>query len=202
MSSIENLASLFMKFPGIGTRQAKRFVYFLLNQDPRFLDKLAREIAELRSTIHQCPSCFRFHPDNTQGFVCSLCNEADPQTILVIEKDTDLETIHKSGSYKGMYFVLGGTIPVVDQTHSSRIRINELLKKIEQSAPQGLSEIILALSANPEGDHTRDYIIQALAPLANNHHIAITALGRGLSTGSELEYSDGETLKHAFKNRG
>ena len=131
-----------------------------------------------------------------------MCGDADPQTLLVVEKDTDLETIHKSGSYKGMYFVLGGTIPVIEHAHSSRIRFNELLKKIEQSAPQGLSEIIFALSANPEGDHTRDYLIQALMPLTQSHGINITALGRGLSTGSELEYSDGETLKHAFKNRG
>jgi recombination protein RecR len=203
MSSIDNLANLFMKFPGIGTRQAKRFVYFLLAQDPHFVETLAYEISELKKNIAQCSACFRFFPRTGTGTLCSVCvDDADSATLMVVEKDTDFESVHRSGSYAGRYFILGGTIPVLERDPASKIRIHELLARIESSAVEGLSEIILALSANPEGDFTRDYILKALTPIAEQLGITITTLGRGLSTGTELEYSDAVTLRHALKNRG
>ena len=203
MSSIDSLAQLFMKFPGIGTRQSKRFVYFLLSQNPQYLDALAREIAELKKNIAQCTSCFRYYPQRGVSLLCSVCVEdADVATLLVVEKDTDFDSVRRSGSYAGRYFILGGSIPVLEKDPASKIRIHELLARVENSATDGLSEIILALSANPEGDFTRDYIVRALSPLAGRHGITITTLGRGLSTGTELEYSDGDTLRHALKNRG
>lgn len=203
MSNIDTLAEAFMKFPGIGTRQAKRFVYFLLAQDPRYVYMLAREITELKKTITQCSACFRFYPRSGAGTLCKVCVEdADTATIMVVEKDTDFDSVRRSGSYAGRYFILGGTIPVLEKDPASKIRIHELLARVEGSAGDGLTEIILALSANPEGDFTRDYIARALSPLALRLGITITTLGRGLSTGTELEYSDGDTLRHALKNRG
>ncbi|HAS84635.1 MAG TPA: recombination protein RecR [Candidatus Yonathbacteria bacterium] len=210
MSNIDTLAQLFMKFPGIGTRQAKRFVYFLLAQNPSFVDTLAKEISELQKNITQCTSCFRFYPrvgesaDSRLGRgLCSVCvDDADSATLMVVEKDTDFDSVRRSGSYAGRYFILGGTIPVLEKDPASKIRIRELLERIEGSATDGLTEIILALSVNPEGDFTRDYVSKALTPLAGQLGITITTLGRGLSTGTELEYSDGDTLRHALKNRG
>lgn len=203
MSNIDTLAQAFMKFPGIGTRQAKRFVYFLLSQDPYYLDKLAQEISELKKNITQCTSCFRYYPRNGGGTICKVCvDDADSATLMVVEKDTDFESMHRSGSYAGRYFIIGGTIPTLERDPASKIRIHELLTRVEQGAHDGLSEIILALSANPEGDFTRDYILKTLTPFAKKFNITITTLGRGLSTGTELEYSDGDTLRHALKNRG
>ena len=202
MSSIDNLANLFMKFPGIGTRQAKRFVYFLLAQDPHFVETLAYEISELKKSIAQCTGCFRFFPKTGTSPMCDVClGDVDPSVLLVVEKDTDFETVRRSQSYGGKYFILGGTIPVLERDPASRIRIRELVSRIEQGAPEGLHEIILALSANPEGDFTREYIARALEPLTTKLGIAVTTLGRGLSTGTELEYSDADTLRHALKNR-
>ncbi len=203
MSSIDNLATLFMKFPGIGTRQAKRFVYFLLAQDPHFVETLAYEISELKKNITQCSSCFRFYPSMGGGHVCDICmSDTDSAVLLVVEKDMDFESMRRSGGYAGKYFIMGGTIPVLEQDPASRIRIRELLTRIEQGAPEGLSEVILAFSANPEGDFTREYVIKTIEPVLLQLGITITTLGRGLSTGTELEYSDADTLKHALKNRG
>lgn len=203
MSTIDNLAHLFMKFPGIGTRQAKRFVYFLLAQDPRFVADLAREIADLQKSIVQCSSCFRFYPRGGAGTECDVCvGDTDHATLLVVEKDTDFENIRRTGSYAGHYFILGGTIPLLAQNPVSKIRIHELATRIERGVVEGLSEIILALSATPDGDMTREYVIKTLEPITQKHGITITSLGRGISTGTELEYSDGDTLRHALKNRG
>lgn len=203
MSTIDNLANLFMKFPGIGTRQAKRFVYFLLAQDPHFLEGLIREVSDLKKTTAQCSWCFRFYPRKDEKSICMVCSsDRDPGTLLVIEKDSDMENMERSGGHQGKYFVLGGTIPVLERDPASKIRIRELLTRIEYATKEGLTEIILALSANVEGDFTRDYVAKTLEPLTEKHGIKITTLGRGLSTGTELEYSDSETLRHALKNRG
>ena len=203
MSSIDTLAQLFMKFPGIGTRQAKRFVYFLLAQDPRFVDTLAHEIAELKKTIAQCSECFRFYPRAGTGTLCDVCaGDTDNTTLLIVEKDTDFESVRRSGSYVGKYFILGGTIPILERDLASKIRIRELLARITNGATEGLSEVILALSANPEGDFTREYVARTLEPIAQKLGVTVTTLGRGISTGTELEYSDSDTLRHALKNRG
>lgn len=192
-----------MKFPGIGTRQAKRFVYFLLAQDPRFLENLVREIGDLKNNIVQCSLCFRFYPHKNNVLTCDVCtSDADPSVLLVIEKDSDMENMRRSGGHAGRYFVLGGTIPVLERDPASKIRIRDLLTRIEHGTKEGLSEVILALSANVEGDFTRDYVAKTLEPLVQKHGMKITTLGRGLSTGTELEYSDSDTLRHALKNRG
>lgn len=202
MSTIDSLAQAFMKFPGIGTRQAKRFVYFLLSQDPRYVERLAEEIAELKKTITQCADCYRYYPHTGPGALCAVCaGDTDNSTLLVVEKDTDFESVRRSGGYQGKYFVLGGTIPTLEHDPASKIRIRELTARVERGIADGLSEIILALSANPDGDATRNYVAKILEPITKKNNIKITALGRGLSTGTELEYSDSDTLRSALKNR-
>ena len=202
MSTIDSLAQAFMKFPGIGTRQAKRFVYFLLAQDPQYLENLALDISELKKTIAQCSECYRFYPQTLNGTLCTQClGDGDDTILLVVEKDTDFESVRRSGSYSGRYFVLGGTIPVLEKDPASKIRIRELMKRVEDGATNGLSEVVLALSANPEGDATRAYVSKMLDALSKKYGIAITSLGRGLSTGTELEYSDSDTLRNALRNR-
>ncbi len=137
------------------------------------------------------------------GSVCDICiGDTDSAVLLVVEKDMDFESVRRSGAYAGKYFILGGTIPVLERDPASKIRIRELLARIEQGASEGLTEVILALSANPEGDFTREYVIKTLEPVLKQLGISITTFGRGLSTGTELEYSDAETLRHALKNRG
>ena len=204
MPHIDNLSTLFMKFPGIGTRQAKRFVYFLLAQNPHFVEQLAYEISILQKSITRCELCFRFYSNkgNQGNNICDICiSDTNNMTLLVVEKDTDFESVKRSGNYEGKYFILGGTIPVLTADPSSKIRINELIARIEKGVPEGLKEVILALSSNPESDFTREYIIKTIAPVTEELGIVITSLGRGLSTGTELEYSDRDTLHHALKNR-
>ena len=89
----------------------------------------------------------------------------------------------------------------MEKNTNSRVRINELLEKIKRDAKNGLVEIILAFSLSPQGDHTDFYIRSQIKDLADSLNIKISSLGRGLSTGTELEYSDNDTLKNALKNR-
>jgi recombination protein RecR len=203
MNPIDRLAELFSHFPGIGERQAKRFVYFLLLQDQGYLNSLAQTLTEIKKSIGQCSQCYRYFQINGK-VICNECAEIkrDDSLLLVVEKDADLESIKKSGSYNGRYFVLGGLVPIVEKSTPRRVRINELKTRIQKDKDSGvLKEVILAFSLSPQGDHTDTYVRESLNSLFENTGIELSSLGRGLSTGTELEYSDRDTM-NALKNRG
>ena len=202
MDSSKKLTEYFTKFPGIGPRQARRFVYFLLSQKEEFLNELLSSIKKLKTSVSQCTSCFRFFEGNSP--LCDICGgkNTDTSIIMVVEKDIDFENIKKSGVYHGRYFILGGLLPILEKNPTDKIRIRELVKEVgKQITSKKLKEIVIALSANLEGDNTFQYIQKTLEPIKEKHKIKISSLGRGLSTGLELEYSDSETLGNALKNR-
>lgn len=202
-NSIERLVERFRQFPGIGPRQARRFVYFLLTRNREYLEELSELITNIKHEVHICPSCMRFFA-NSKSPTCSICVDynRDSSLLLVTEKDVDLDNMEKSGAYHGFYFVLGGTIPILEKSPESRVRLKELLVKVaENSEKQNLKEIILAFSVNAEGEHTISTLREALEPLRQKYSFKITTLGRGLSVGSELEYADKETLDSALTGR-
>jgi len=200
---IEKLSRYFKEFPGIGERQAKRFVYFLLHKNPNYVKELGDNILDLKNTIHQCPSCFLFFPSKKDE-LCETCSnpKTDMTSLLIIEKDADYENIKRSKNYSGMYFILGGLAPIVTKETPTFLRLKELLNSIELRAKNdNLKEVIIALSLNPQGEHTDMYLREKISTLVDKYKFKIVSLGRGLSTGTELEYSDGETIKNALKNR-
>lgn len=211
MSPIDKLTEYFMNFPGIGPRQAKRFVYHLLTRDQNNLDDISNQIKSLKQQIKVCSKCFRFFvKSNTADANCSICSntERSTDTLLIVPRDNDLEVIEKSKSFDGLYFVLGGTVPILEKNPEFRVRIKDLKKRIEEeikksnSNPEhSLKEIILAANYNPEGENTMEYIEEELKKLLESTSIKITHLGRGFSTGTEIEYSDATTIKNALKNR-
>src|SRR3989338_1442690 len=158
MDTLHELTEIFRAFPGVGPRQAKRFVHHLLQrgEDAEALSALA---ARLRKSVVRCELCRRFFTKEGSFKKCRACRDEgrDKATLLIVAR-------------------------------------------AENAAKEGLKEIVLALSANPEGEHTAETAARILAPLAKEHNIKISTLGRGLSTGTELEYADAETLKSAFKN--
>ncbi|MFA7216854.1 MAG: toprim domain-containing protein [Candidatus Paceibacterota bacterium] len=204
MNSTDRLIELFKQFPGIGPRQAKRFVYFLLTRPNGYSEDLAKLINEVKSNVVICNSCFRFFTKNgVRKMACSICENEnrDKKTLMLISHDINFENIERTGSYKGYYFILGGTVPILEKNPEQKIRQKELFEIIEKRAKEGLSEIIIAMNYNPEGEHTLFYLKSILEDLANERNITLSTLGRGLSTGTELEYSDGDTIKNALKNR-
>jgi len=202
MDTIDKLTEAFKEFPGIGERQARRFVYFLMSRSGEYSGNLVKLISEIKKEVAQCRECFRFYILNKgTNFVCEICSNptTDSETLMIVEKDSDLESVRKSRVYNGKYFVLGGLVPVVEKNTKSYVRVNELTDRIRKSTQ--VTEIILAFSLSPVGDHTDFYIRNQIKEISERHNIKISSLGRGLSTGTELEYSDNETLKNALKNR-
>ena len=197
MDKIEELAQALARLPGIGPRQGKRFVYYLLATPAAERTKLAELIVSLGASVHQCPECLRFF-NGASTTLCNYCSDKtrDDTQLMLVEKDQDLAAVERAGTYRGRYFVLGGVLTL---SGKGVIREKELARAVAARAKKGLKEIVLALSATSEGEHTADRIRELLAPYRD--HIKISTLGRGLATGSELEYSDAETLRAAFSNR-
>ncbi len=201
MNPIERLTEIFSHFPGIGPRQAKRFVYYLLSRDQSTLNMLVENIGRLKQDIAQCSECRRFYPTSSGQASRTLCPTcADPNRdrslLMIVPRDADFEAVEKSGSYKGYYFILGGSLPILEKEPAKRIRLADL-KRVIESRWSDLREIILAMNANAEGENTADFIKE----MYQGQSLTFSTLGRGLSTGAELEYADPETLKNALLHR-
>jgi len=201
MTPSEKLIQLFGKFPGIGPRQARRFVFFLLSAPPGLRSDLVEAIKDLGGSVAQCASCNRYF--SGRGSICSICGDPDRDhgTLMLVERDVDLESVERSGTYKGLYFVLGGTIPLLAEHPPPHVRITALDARLK-NLKDDLSEVILAFSATADGDATTRFITEHLKSLKLPERTTLSILGRGLSTGSELEYADPETIRSALKGRG
>ncbi len=203
MTSLEKLIRHFEHFPGIGSRQAKRFAFHLLTLNQNEVAELAELIKTIRTNVVECPSCCRFHSMYNNNPICSICSsgERDHSKLTVVERDTDIDAIERGGVYDGLYFVLGGMVPLLDTQDIKKLRGGALKQIVTTRSKEGLKEIILGFSVNPDGENTARYIEMLLKESLVGHDIKISHLGRGLSTGSELEYADPETIKNSFKNR-
>lgn len=198
MDTIERLSALFQKFPGIGPRQAQRFVQYLLRTSPAIRREIMEGIRELGTEVAQCPLCQRFHSDR-KG-LCSICSssERDATLLAIVASDADVAALERSHTFRGRYFVLGGLLSLASDRMTG-LRVKELTDSMPKRISDGLTEVILAFPANPEGDSTA---IRVKEELQERYlELTISTLGRGLSTGSELEYADPETLRSALDNR-
>ena len=220
MNSIEKLIQIFSQFPGIGPRQARRFVYYLLTRANGTLDELSENIKDLKNDVVMCADCHRFfelqhkNKDYNDGHCkCKICidQSRDHSILMIVQRDVDLESVEKNGGFNGIYFVLGGSVPIMEKEPEKRIRIKELKIFIDKKIKDGLKETILGVNWNPEGENTADYVRKQIEPLLKNtqstsaklrrDEVKISHLGKGLSMGTELEYADSDTLKNALRNR-
>jgi recombination protein RecR len=198
MNSIDKLSEIFSKFPGIGPRQAKRFVYFLLTRNSDYTSELIRAVESLKREISQCDTCLRYYAKNGGNTkTCSVCSDEsrDATLLMLVPRDIDMESVEKSKGYNGHYFVLGGVVPILEKEPEKKIRIKNLESRIKKDS--NIKEVILAMNANLEGENTAEFIKSYF----KDSNLVFSTLGRGLSTGAELEYADPETLKSALIHR-
>lgn len=203
---IQNLITQFTKLPGIGPRQAARFVFYLL-RNPEEISELATNLKYLDEKVKLCANCFlpaeiiALLPPQAGGgqLLCRICanHHRDKNLICIVEKETDAVNLEKTRQFTGHYFVLGGFINPLEKESLAHQRLAVLKQKI-----QGECEVILALTPRREGDFTSLYIEEQLkSSLKQGLHIKITRLGRGLSSGAEVEYADEDTLRNALEGR-
>ncbi|MBU4299299.1 recombination mediator RecR [Patescibacteria group bacterium] len=193
--SIQKLIDLFSKFPTVGPRTAARFVFYLMGKSQEEIEELTKSILELKEKVKICPFCFNSFEGESK--LCPICsNPSRDKTLLcIVEKEIDLEAIEKIKKYRGLYFILGGTVSTFKKGDIEKLRIKELVKRIKERAE--VQEIIIAVNPTAEGKATALYLERALKPFNKK----ITRLGRGLPVGGELEYADEETLSSAIEGR-
>lgn len=193
---ITELTNLLAELPGLGPRQARRVVQFLLSKSDAYRNSLATKITLIGSTMKSCELCFRYSGlENGRCFICADA-ERNPEILMVVEHDVDIDAIESAHAYSGLYFVLGGLLSMTKQKRPAPVRKKELIERARSSE---IREIIFALSTTPEGDYTANELMDALKSEAPQ--VTVTLLGRGLSAGAEIEYADSETLRNALKNR-
>jgi len=192
--SIQKLIDLFSKFPTVGPRTAARFVFYLIKMPEDKFNELMTSIKSIKTTTRLCPSCFNPFEASGENNLCPICsnNARDKSLLCVVEKEADLNSIENTKKYKGLYFVLGGTVNL--RKDKKDIRIEELKEKIRGSDFQ---EIIIATNPTPEGESTSLFLERELKDFG----IKTTRLGRGLPVGGELEYADPDTLESALETR-
>lgn len=192
-ASIKILIDHFSKLPGIGQRAATRLVFYLLNQSPQELEDFASALKNLKSQTKTCQNCFNL----SSGILCSICadKKRNSSFICVVEDILDIIPFERTSQFTGLYHVLGGLITPTEGLTPDKLRIKELLARVKKYGTQ--AEVILAFNPTVEGDATSLYLERLLKPLG----VKVTRLARGLSAGSDLEYTDEATLINALKNR-
>ncbi|MFA5659016.1 MAG: recombination mediator RecR [Oscillospiraceae bacterium] len=185
------LAEQFAKLPGIGMKTAQRLAYFVMSMTDEEAQKFSDAILHAHKTIHSCKICQNL----TDLEICPICDDLrrDQSIICVVEGPKDVSAIERTNEYKGVYHVLHGLISPMDGVTPDKIRIKELLSRINDS----VSEIIMATNPTVEGEATAMYISRLLKPMG----IKVTRLAFGLPVGGILEYADEITLFRAIENR-
>ena len=192
-SAIEKLISDISKLPGLGRRSAQRIALYLLKNKDRSLLPLIQTLESSHKLISECSACGNVDMTNP----CNICSSAnrDQKSICIIEDVSDLWTFERTGFYRGLYHVLGGSLSAINGIGMEELTITKLVKRIEQNE---ITEVILALSTTMEGQTTTHVLADKLESFKN---LTVTRLAQGIPIGGEVHYLDENTLNTAFQSR-
>ncbi|MBI4272920.1 recombination protein RecR [Candidatus Uhrbacteria bacterium] len=193
-STIQQLVDSFAKFPGIGEKSAQRFVFYLLRQPSQELIRFAKLIMNLPDAITVCRVCCNYSEKNPCAYCVSSSREQS--MICVVAYSHDVRALERTGAYRGLYHVLGGTLNILDGVTPDKLRIKELMERL-RNANKKIQEIILGFNPDLEGESTALYLSKLIKP----YDLKITKLARGLPRGADIEYADDITLAEALKAR-
>lgn len=190
--ALQRLLDELGRLPGIGPKSAQRIAYHLLEADAEEARRLATAILEVKEQVHFCPVCFSYATRDT----CDVCSDAsrDRTTICVVSEPRDVSAIERTGSYHGLYHVLGGVISPMDKIGPEQLHVKELLARLASGEVQ---EVILATNPDVEGETTATYLSRIIRPLG----VRVSRLASGLPVGGDLEYADEVTLGRAIEAR-
>ena len=190
--SLEGLIDALRRLPGVGVKSAQRMAYHLLQHDREGAQRLSQALASAAVAVQHCERCHTF----TEERICATCRDPsrDVRQLLVVETPADQAAMERSGSYRGLYFVLMGRLSPLDGIGVNDIGVLPLLERATQGV---VEEVILATGFSAEGEATAHALGEAL----RSRGLKVTRLARGVPAGSELEYVDLSTIAHALVDR-
>jgi recombination protein RecR len=190
--ALKGLVAELKRMPGVGPRSAERIALWMVQRPEARPQEIGRAIAEVAAQVQPCRQCGFF----AEGERCEIC--LDPARegglLCVVENATDILPIERTGVYRGLYHALGGRISPLDHVGPEQLRIDSLLQRVREG---GLTEVILALAADVEGEATASY----LAGLLRELPVAVTRIAQGLPAGGGLEFADELTVSRALSGR-
>ncbi len=192
-SALDALVEALRRLPGVGQKSAQRMAFHLLQHDREGAQRIAAALQSAVNTIHHCERCHTF----TEAVVCNTCLDParDKRLLCVVETPADQGALERTGSYRGMYFVLMGRLSPLDGVGAKEIGLGQLLARVTDD--DAVEEVIVATSFTAEGEATAHVISEALKARG----LRVTRLARGVPIGSELEYVDLGTIAHALSDR-
>ena len=195
----DRLAEQFKKLPGIGKKTAARLAYHVLDYSDAQAQSFADAILDAKRLICRCSICQNI----SDSEICSICSQSKRRKdiICLVEDPRDVAAIEKLGEFDGVYHVLGGVISPLDGKGPDKLKIRELLDRInilqQENGTDFEIEVIAATNPNVEGEATAMYISRLLKPLG----VKVTRLAKGIPVGGDLEYADDVTLFKAIEGR-
>ncbi len=198
IAALEKLIHELSRLPGIGPKTAQRLAYHIL-RTPNSTDELQAALHGIAENIRLCSECFSYtdEPD-----VCRYCSDPNRRNdlVCVVEEPLDIARVESSGAFRGRYHVLHGAISPLDNIGPRDLKIQQLIERIDaglSGEDERITEIILALDPDLEGDTTVLYLARALA----EKQVKITRIASGVPIGSDIDYVDDRTLSRALENR-
>ncbi|MBR2971069.1 MAG: recombination protein RecR [Clostridia bacterium] len=187
-SSIIKLINKFSSLPGVGLKTAQRFAYSVIDMTEAEVTDFCDALLSVKKNVKFCAECGNF----TESEVCEICAGRDKSVICVVAYPKDVLALDKSGSYKGVYHVLHGTLSPLDGRGADDLNIKSLIGRLD-----GVKEVIMATNPDVEGEATAAYLARLIKPFG----IKVTRLAQGISIGSDIEYADEITLERALDGR-
>ena len=194
--ALEETIEALGRLPGVGTKTAERYAYYLFRNDRKISERIAESLTNLHSNVKLCPKTFTLIDVDDE--VSPLYNnpKRDKKTVLVVEEPLDIFAIEQTHEYKGTYHVLGGAISPIDGVGPEQLHIKELLKRINDDE---VAEVIIATNPSVEGESTALFLERTLHEKAEG--LKVTRLARGLPLGVDISYADQITITAALENR-
>ena len=205
--ALSKLIESFEKLPGVGSKTASRFAFYLLHMPQEELTGFADNIRDLKTHTVLCSVC----KNVSEGDPCPLCSNStrDKTTVCIVEQPTDVLTLERTGKYKGLYHVLHGAIDPLNNIGPDELYISDFLRRLQHAVPS-IGEIILATNPNMEGEATAMYLVKQISNIKYpalpagrqiSKSLKITRLAHGLPVGADIEYADDVTLTRALEGR-
>jgi len=190
--AIKDLINCFKKLPGVGEKTAERYALSILNFDLDFANLFSESLKNVKTNIKRCNICNNYSEEDT----CLICKDKtrNNNVVCVVEEPKNIILFEKIGTYSGTYHVLDGLISPLDGINPEDIKIDSLLKRIDEN---DINEIIIAVKPSIEGETTALYISKILA----DKNVRISKIAHGVPLGAEMEYIDALTLELALENR-
>ena len=194
---VARLIEAFARLPGIGPKTAQRLTYHLLRAADTEARTLASALVAVRDQVVFCERCFNI----SDAPLCPICRDVgrDQRRLCIVEEPLDVLAIERTAEFRGLYHVLHGAISPIDGIGPNRLKVGELLARVDAAFEAGepFEEVILATNPTLEGEATGQYVAKLVQPLG----VKVSRLARGLPIGGDLEYADEVTLARALEGR-